>query len=132
MIVEALSGRAAGNLRETPQPETGVTYAAKIDRKETRLDWAKPAAELARTVRAFAPSPGAWFDYEGERIRVLRASLSDTRINGPVGTMMPDLVVRCGDGHTLALKELQRAGRRAMSASEFANGLRLAAPVHLA
>ena len=132
MIVEALAGLAAGTLRETPQPADGVTYAAKIDKKETRLDWAKPAAELARRARAFSPSPGAWFDYEGERVRVLRASLSDRRIDGPVGTMMPDLRVRCGDGNTLALQELQRAGRRAMPAAEFANGLRLAAPVHLA
>ena len=132
MIVEALAGLAAGKLHATKQPETGATYAAKIDKKETRLDWAKPAAELARHVRAFSPSPGAWFDYEGERIRVLRALLSNARINGPVGTMMPDLTVRCGDGGTLALTELQRAGRRAMPASEFANGLRLAAPVHLA
>ena len=132
MIVEALAGLAAGKLHATKQPEKGVTYAAKIDKKETRLDWAKPAAELARQVRAFSPSPGAWFDYEGERIRVLRASLSDRRVDGPVGTMMSDLRVRCGDGVSLALTELQRAGRRAMPASEFANGLRLAAPVHLA
>jgi len=132
MIVEALAGLVAGNLTATPQPADGVTYASKIDKKEARLDWAKPAAGLARTVRAFSPVPGAWFDYEGERIRVLRASLSGARINGPVGTMMPDLTVRCGDGVALALQELQRAGRRAMPASEFANGLRLAAPVHLA
>jgi methionyl-tRNA formyltransferase len=132
MIVEALAGLAAGTLRETKQSADGVTYAAKIDKKESRLDWAKPAAELARAVRAFSPSPGAWFDYEGERIRVLRASLSDARIGGPVGTMTPDLTVRCGDGGSLALEELQRAGRRAMSAAELANGLRLAAPVHLA
>ncbi len=132
MIVEALAGVAAGTLAPTPQPSEGVSYAAKIDKKETRLDWAKPAAELLRAVRAFSPSPGAWFDYEGERIRVLRAALSEARVSGPVGTMTPDLLVRCGDGVALALRELQRAGRRAMKAAEFANGLRLAAPVHLA
>ncbi len=132
MIVEALAGVAAGTLAATPQPDAGVTYATKIDKRETRLDWTKPAAALARTVRAFSPAPCAWFDYEGERIRVLRATPTETRIDGPVGTMTPALVVRCGDGAALSLGELQRAGRRAMPASEFANGLRLAAPVHLA
>ena len=132
MIVEALAGLAAGRLQATPQPADGVTYAAKIDKREARLDWDRPAEELDRTVRAFSPVPGAWFDYEGERIRVLRAAVSDARIPGPVGTMTPDLAVRCGDGCALALQQLQRAGRRAMSAAEFANGLRLVAPVHLA
>src|SRR5690606_8180255 len=67
MIVEALAGLAAGRLQATPQPADGVTYAAKIDKREARLDWDRPAEELARTVRAFSPVPGAWFDYEGER-----------------------------------------------------------------
>jgi methionyl-tRNA formyltransferase len=132
MIVEALAGVAAGTLMPVPQPADGVTHAAKIERSETRLDWEKPAAVLARLVRAFSPAPGAWFEYEGERIRVLRAALSERRVDGPVGTLTPDLRVRCGDGAALALLELQRAGRRAMPAPEFSNGLRLAAPVHLA
>jgi methionyl-tRNA formyltransferase len=131
MIVDVLAGLAAGAYSATPQPRMGVTYAAKIDRAETRLDWARPAAELARQVRAFSPAPGAWFDYEGERVRVLEAALTAERLNGPVGTMTPDLKVRCGDGATLALHILQRAGRKALPAAEFANGLRLAAPVHL-
>jgi methionyl-tRNA formyltransferase len=131
-IVEALDGIAAGTLDATPQPASGVTYASKIKRSETRLDWTMPAAALERQVRAFSPTPGAWFDWEGTRIRVLRAALRPDRIDGPVGTMRPDLGVRCGDGATLALLELQRAGGRPMGAVEFANGLRLAAPVHLA
>ncbi|MEX0809151.1 MAG: methionyl-tRNA formyltransferase [Dongiaceae bacterium] len=132
MIVEALDGLAAGRLPALPQPDTGVCYALKIQRAETRLDWVQPAALLERQVRAFSPAPGAWFDWEGKRVRVLRAECRPGEIKGPVGTMLPDLTVRCGDGKILALLELQRAGGRAMGAVEFANGLRLAAPVHLA
>jgi methionyl-tRNA formyltransferase len=131
-IVEALDGIAAGTLEPVQQPATGAIYAPKIARSETRLDWTQPAASLERQVRAFGPSPGAWFDWEGKRVRVLRAECRSGEIKGPVGTMRPDLTVRCGDGATLALLELQRAGGRPMGAGEFANGLRLAAPVHLA
>jgi methionyl-tRNA formyltransferase len=131
-IVEALDGIVSGTLEPVPQPATGATYAPKIQRAETRLDWTQPAASLERQVRAFSPAPGAWFDWEGKRVRVLRAECRPGEIKGPVGTMLPGLTVRCGDGATLALLELQRAGGRAMGAVEFANGLRLAAPVHLA
>ena len=131
-IVEALEGIVAGTLEPVPQPAIGATYAPKIKRVETRLDWTQPAPSLERQVRAFSPAPGAWFDWEGKRVRVLRAVCRSGEIRGPVGTMLPDLTVRCGDGATLALLELQRAGGRAMGAVEFANGLRLAAPVHLA
>lgn len=132
MIVDALAGIVAGTLKEMPQPETGASYAPKIQRAETRLDWTQPASMLERQVHAFSPAPGAWFDWEGRRVRVLRAECRPGEIKGPVGTMLPDLTVRCGDGKTLALLELQRAGGRPMGAAEFANGLRLVAPVHLA
>ena len=60
-----------------PQREAGATYAPKIDKEEARLDFTRPALEVERQVRAFNPAPGAWFEYEGERIKVLAAELSD-------------------------------------------------------
>ncbi|GIK97223.1 MAG: methionyl-tRNA formyltransferase [Alphaproteobacteria bacterium] len=127
MIVSALDGLAAGKLRPAPQPADGVTYAAKLTREEARLDWRQPAAALERQVRAFDPWPGAWLDYAGERIRVL-----DARVDGPAkgrpGSLRPGtLTVACGDGTGLELLQVQRAGRKAMSAAEFLRGFSLPA-----
>jgi len=68
MMVDVLAD--PGAFLAEPQPDEGVTYAAKIDKAESRLDFAKGAAEVERQVRGFAPTPGAWFEHEGERVRV--------------------------------------------------------------
>ncbi len=118
MIVEALEGFVQGAIEPTPQPEAGVTYAPKIDRRENRLDWTRPADELDRTVRAFAPR--AWFAFEGERIRVLAAAV--TKGGGSPGTVLDEqLSIACGKG---ALRPLivQRAGKGAMDAGAFLRG----------
>ena len=111
------------------QPEEGVTYAAKIDKAEARLDFTQPALQVERQVRAFAPSPGAWFEYEGERIRVLSAEAVD--FEGPAGTVLDALMtIACGTG---ALRPLtvQRAGRGVMTTAELLRGFTVPAGICL-
>jgi methionyl-tRNA formyltransferase len=120
MIVDALAQAETGKLVATPQPAEGITYAAKIDKAETQLDWRKPAAELARVVRAF--SPLAWFDLPGrsERLRVLQAEV--VAAQGAPGTVLDErLTIACGQG---ALRPLvvQRGGKGAMPADAFLRG----------
>jgi methionyl-tRNA formyltransferase len=123
MIVEALKRLEAGTLKAKPQPpKRGVTYARKIDRAEARLDWTKAAAELDRTIRAFTPFPGAWFEHVGERIRVLNAKATGGRSRARPGTVIDDaLTIRCGKGF-LKLRTVQRAGKGAMDADAFLRG----------
>ncbi|MBL8699772.1 MAG: methionyl-tRNA formyltransferase [Alphaproteobacteria bacterium] len=122
LIVEALARLALGALPATPQPADGVTYAAKILKDEARLDWTKPAAALERAVRAFNPWPGAYFEFDGERIRVLAAqSEPGARTAAPGTTLDAALRVACGDG-SLRLLSVQRAGRGAMAADAFLRG----------
>jgi methionyl-tRNA formyltransferase len=73
LINEALTGIAAGRLRPQPQPVEGVTYAAKLSKEEARIDWTRPAAEIARRIRAFNPVPVAWTEVAGERLRLWHA-----------------------------------------------------------
>ncbi len=119
-IVEALTG--IDRLSATPQPETGVTYAAKIDKAEARIDWARPAVEVDRLIRGLSPFPGAWFEAGGERIKVLRSRLAEGA--GAPGTVIEGLRIACGSG-AVELTELQRAGKRPMGAEEFLRGLSL-------
>jgi methionyl-tRNA formyltransferase len=107
-------------LKPEPQPELGATYADKIDKAEARVDWSKPAELIEREVRAFAPFPGAWFEIDGERIKLLKASVIG--VNGADGTVLDEeLTVACGQA-ALRPVTLQRAGRPAMSAAEFLRG----------
>ncbi|MBM3731912.1 MAG: methionyl-tRNA formyltransferase [Acidimicrobiia bacterium] len=123
LIVRAIEGVAAGMLAATPQPKDGVTYAAKLSRDEGRLDWRRPAAELARAVRAFDPWPGTWFEKDGERIKVLAAEVVEGR--GAPGTVLNGSpAIACGAG-ALHLVTLQRAGRATMTAAEFLRGFPL-------
>lgn len=109
------------------QPEEGVTYAHKIDKAESRLDFTRSAVDVERQVRAFAPVPGAFFELEGERVRVLAAEVVDGALpeGGPRlrgGAVLDDaLTVACGDG-ALRLAVVQRAGRPAMEAAAFLRG----------
>ena len=120
LIVEALRGVADGRLTPVPQPDTGDTYAAKIERGEERIVWSLDAASLDRHVRAFAPWPGAWFELDGERIKVLAATPAEA--DGARGTVLDDaLTVACGDG-ALRLLKVQRAGKGAMDAADFLRG----------
>jgi methionyl-tRNA formyltransferase len=110
----------------TPQPQgDGATYAKKLGKDEARLDWRRPANELARRIRAFDPVPGAWFQHAGERFKVLAAKVADAAMPGAPGTILAKpLVVACGEG-ALAIERVQRAGRGPISAAELLNGLDL-------
>ena len=105
----------------TPQPETGETYAHKIDKAEARIDWSKSALEIERQVRAFNPMPGAWFGANGERIKLLEASVGEDATGRPGEVLDDCLSVACGDGYIRPLK-VQRAGRGAMTPGELLRG----------
>jgi methionyl-tRNA formyltransferase len=123
LINDALEGLDSGRLTAMPQPEAGVTYAAKLDKAEGRLDWHDSAAELDRRVRAFTPRPGAFFELNGERVKVLAAEpLPDS---GSPGAVLDDrATVACGTG-ALRLLKLQRAGKAPMDAEAFLRGFAL-------
>ena len=119
-IVEALERLDAGTLSPTPQPAAGVTYARKIDKAETRLDWALAAADLANKIRAFNPWPGTFFELDGQPIRVLAAEAAEG--DGAPGTRLgAGLTIACGR-NALHLTEVQRPGKAAMDADAFLRG----------
>ena len=104
-----------------PQPVAGATYAKKIDKAEARIDWSKPAVDIERQVRAFAPAPGAWFDANGERIKLLEASVG-TDASGAPGEVLDDsLNIAAADGYVRPLK-VQRAGRAPMAPGDLLRG----------
>jgi methionyl-tRNA formyltransferase len=120
LMPRALAALERGSLGLTPQPEAGVTYADKISKDETRIDWSKPARAVHDHIRGLSPFPGAWFEAEGTRIKVLRSTLAQG--SGAPGTVLDDrLTIACNDG-AVRLLELQRAGRQAMKADEFLRG----------
>ena len=132
LMVETLAALERGTLSCSPQSHDGVTYAGKIDKGEARIDWMRPAAEVHNKVRGLAPWPGAYFEVvqggRTERIKVLRASLvSDAVPQGSSpGTLLDgDGTIACADG-AIRLVEVQRAGRRPMSAAELLRGFALA------
>ncbi|MDX3883511.1 MAG: methionyl-tRNA formyltransferase [Sphingomonas sp.] len=119
-----------GRYPPVPQPEEGVTYAAKIDKAEARIDFAQDAAAIERQVRAFNPAPGAFFEHQGERIRVLAAETIDRA--GTPGTVLDDtLLIACGSG-AIRPTQVQRAGRGAMGAAELLRGFAIPAGTVLA
>lgn len=129
MILKALEQVEAGTLEPRPQPEDGVTYAKKIEPANARIDWRASAAEVDRTVRAFAPNPGAWFQADGKRIKLLAAEI--TKGAGEPGTVLDDtLTIACGEGAIRATR-LQREGRRAMDAADFLRGAAVAKDMRL-
>jgi methionyl-tRNA formyltransferase len=114
----------------TPQPDEGVTYAHKIDKAESRLDFTQSAEQVERQVRAFAPAPGAFFELEGERYRVLEADVVDG--SGTPGTTVDDaLTIACGEGAICPLI-VQRAGKPAMDTAALLRGRGIAAGISLA
>ena len=130
LIVDALAGRADGYLIAIPQPEDGATYARKLTRDDSLLDWSLASIELERKIRALSPLPGAWFSFGDERIRVLAAELRPD--SGAGGTVLDDrLTIACGTG-ALGLLRVQRPGRKAMDTLDFLRGFDLPAGTRLA
>ena len=129
LLIETLAGLAEGRIGPTPQPSEGITYAAKLSRAESRLDWRQPVARLERQVRAFTPWPGSHVEWQGERIKVLAAELEEGA--GEPGRLLDDaLLVACGSG-ALRLTRLQRPGRAPQAADAFLRGYPLAAGLRL-
>ena len=108
------------HLAAIPQDDDAATYAPKIDKAEARIDWSKPAEEIERLARGLAPFPGAWFESDGERVKLLRAELADGA--GKPGEVLDDeLTIACGSGAIRPLR-LQRAGKPAMDRDDFLRG----------
>lgn len=118
LMVEVLTG--LDQIEPVIQPDDGVTYAAKIDKAEARIDWARPAGELVRHIHGLAPFPGAWCEVGGERVKVLRAEW--VHADGPAGTVVDGrLTIACGSS-ALRPTWLQRAGKPAMGVADFLRG----------
>ncbi|MGI9404537.1 MAG: methionyl-tRNA formyltransferase, partial [Hyphomicrobium sp.] len=127
LMVRALAALERGSLDCTAQSSSGVTYAPKIDKAESRIDFAKPARDVHNLIRGISPFPGAWFETSAggtsERIKVLRSALAKGA--GSPGEVLDDsLTVACGDG-AVRLAELQRAGKKPMRTQVFLRGFSL-------
>jgi methionyl-tRNA formyltransferase len=107
------------SLSPVPQPDAGVTYAAKIDKAEARLDWSEPAEVVDRKIRGLSPFPGAWCLWEGERVKLLASRLGQGE--GAPGQILPGLRVACGSG-AVEILTLQREGKRPMQVDDFLRG----------
>lgn len=126
LMTRALAALETTGLQFTPQPAEGVTYAKKLDKNETRIDWSRPAPEVHNHIRGLSPFPGAWFEIERGhekeeklRVRALRSTLAQG--SGKPGTVLDGLTIACGDG-AVKLLEVQRAGAKPMKAEEFLRG----------
>jgi methionyl-tRNA formyltransferase len=124
LIVRALAALERGSLTATPQPTEGVTYAAKIDKAETRIDLGRPANEVHNHIRGLSPFPGAWLEAgpEGkrERLKILRSEVADGA--GAPGTVLDrSPAIACGSG-AIRLVEVQRAGKKPMSGADLMRG----------
>jgi methionyl-tRNA formyltransferase len=130
LMLRALAAAERGSLTLTPQGEGGVTYAAKISKGETRIDWKKPCHEVHDHIRGLSPFPGAWFEIDGVRVKALRTTIAAGA--AAPGTVLDDrLMIACGDG-ALRLIQVQRAGKQPMQADEFLRGTPVKAGVRVA
>jgi methionyl-tRNA formyltransferase len=127
LVIAALEGLARGTLAATPQPAGGVTYAAKLEKHEARIDWRRPVAEIERYVRAFNPFPGATARVRGAELKVWRASVVHAAGEpGAVIAIGPGGIVVAGGSGAVRLEELQRAGGKRLPARAFLRGFPLA------
>ncbi|MFI4962147.1 MAG: methionyl-tRNA formyltransferase [Hyphomicrobiales bacterium] len=129
LMLRAIAAAERGSLALTLQPETGVTYATKISKDETRIDWTKPWNQVHNHIRGLSPFPGAWFEIGGVRVKALRSTKGEGK--GAPGTVLDNsLTIACGDG-AVRLMQVQRAGRQPMAAEEFLRGTAVKAGVVL-
>jgi methionyl-tRNA formyltransferase len=120
LMARTLAASERGSLTLTPQPSTGVTYAEKISKSETRIDWTKPSKTVHDHIRGLSPFPGAWFELDGVRVKVLRSTEAEG--SGKPGMALDGhLTVACGSG-SVRLTLVQRAGKQPMNADEFLRG----------
>jgi methionyl-tRNA formyltransferase len=133
LMVRALAALSRGSLGFVPQPEAGVTYAAKITNEDGRIDWSQPSTAVHDRIRGLSPFPGAFADIDlgkgPERLKILRASRAESA--GSPGTLLDsEGLIACGAG-AVRLLQVQRAGKAAMPAADFLRGARLAAGMKL-
>jgi methionyl-tRNA formyltransferase len=132
LMVRAMSALERGELQLTRQSDQGVTYAAKLEKAEARIDWSKPARAVLRHIHGLSPFPGAWCEMpiEGEtRVKILRCELA--KGSGAPGELLDDrLTFACGEG-AIRILDLQRAGKQPMKADEFLRGTPLKPPARL-
>jgi methionyl-tRNA formyltransferase len=133
LMVRAMAALERGSLRLVKQSEQGVTYAAKVEKAEARIDWSKPAREVLRHIHGLSPFPGAWSEIVGggdaARVKILRCELA--KGSGEPGNVVDDqLTIACGGG-AVRIIELQRAGKAPMKAAEFLRGTPLKPPARL-
>jgi len=120
LMLRALAAAERGSLTLTPQPHAGVTYAEKISKNETRIDWTKSWKQVHDHIRGLSPFPGAWFELDGVRVKALRSTKAEA--SGKSGVALDDrLTVACGSG-AVRLTLVQRAGKQPMSTDEFLRG----------
>ena len=120
LMLRALAAAERGSLTLTPQADKGVTYAEKISKNETRIDWSKPWKQVHDHIRGLSPFPGAWFEIDGARIKALRSMKGEG--SGAAGTALDDkFTIACGTG-AVRLTQVQRAGKQPMSADELLRG----------
>jgi methionyl-tRNA formyltransferase len=130
LMLRALAAAERGSLSLTPQPAEGVTYAEKISKAETRIDWSKPWEQVHNHIRGLSPFPGAWFELDGVRVKALRSTRGEG--SGAPGTALDDkLTIACGDG-AVRLAQVQRAGKQPMGVEEFLRGTRVDAGTRVA
>lgn len=126
LVLQALEELAMGKIEAEAQPASGVTYAFKLAREDGRIDWAKPAAEIERQVRALTPWPGCFFTLDNEPVKVLKAETIADK-TGASGTLLDDqLTVACGQG-AVRLLSVQKPGKNATGGADFLRGSRLEA-----
>jgi methionyl-tRNA formyltransferase len=119
ILVASIADVIAG-VSPAPQPEDGVTYASKIDKAEARIDWNQPAVEVDQMIRGLSPFPGAWFEFNGERIKVLLSHVVEGE--GAPGEALDDtLTIACESG-AVQLLQLQRAGKKPVAAADLLHG----------
>lgn len=134
LMVRAMGALERGSLRLTKQSEDGVTYAAKIDKAEARIDWSQPAHAVLRHIHGLSPFPGAWCEdgIGGEALRIKILRCEPVKGAGAPGAVLDDdLTIACGDG-AVRILELQRAGKAPMKSAEFLRGTPLKPPARLA
>jgi methionyl-tRNA formyltransferase len=120
LMLRALAALERGTIEPKPQPKQGVTYAAKISKDETRIDWNRPWQQVHNHIRGLSPFPGAWCEIGRVRVKALRSTKGEGK--GAPGSVLDDqLTVACGDG-AVRLVQVQRAGKQPMSAEEFLRG----------
>lgn len=122
LILDAIA--TLPDLTAEPQPGDGITYAAKIDKAEARIDWTRPATDIDRQIRGLSPFPGAWCMAGGERIKLLRSRL--TLGKGQPGQVLHDLTIACGSG-AVDITLAQREGKKPQSPTDFLRGFPLPA-----